>query len=456
MVQERRQYGPIGFNRHYEFTDSDLSISRTQLKQMLQSYSTVPYQALHYLIGQLNYGGRVTDDWDRRALSAILADLIAPSTLNEELKLDSRGLYLVPGLAADILEYRAMIADMPAADDSELFGFHQNVTITLARKEAQQMLSTLLTLQPNTGGSGGQTRDEKIGKLAGEMLASLPPQFNIAAAQKKFPVSYSESMNTVLVQELIRFNKLTDRVKQSLADIQKALAGTVVMSSELEQTATALYDNLIPPSWAAVAYPSMKPLAGWISDLRRRLTMFSDWVESGVQPTVYWLSGFFFTQSFLTGTMQNFARKHRIPIDECGFDFQVRHDIPWPTSASPQQPASAADVVHPPADGVYVYGVYLEGARWDEERGQLGESRRGELFSEMPVIHIQPKRVKDIEAGVTRVCYTCPVYKTSRRAGTLSTTGHSTNFVLPMLLPSGEEEKHWVKRGVALLTQLDD
>ena len=454
VVQERRQYGPIGFNRHYEFTDSDLSISRTQLRQMLQSYPSVPYEALHYLIGQLNYGGRVTDDWDRRTLSAILADLIAPSTLSEELKLDSRGLYLVPGLAADVNEYRAMIADMPATDDSELFGFHQNVTITLARKEASQMLSTLLTLQPNTGGSGGQTRDEKISRLAGDMLDSLPPQFNIAAAQKKFPVSYSESMNTVLVQELIRFNKLTARVKQSLADIQKAIAGTVVMSSELEQTSTALYDNLVPPSWAAVAYPSMKPLAGWVSDLRRRLAMFSEWLDSGVQPTMYWLSGFFFTQSFLTGTMQNFARKHRIPIDECGFDFQVRHDISWPSQSS--GPASAADVVHPPADGVYVYGMYLEGARWDVSKDELGDSRRGELFSEMPVIHLLPRRLRDMEAGERRLCYTCPVYKTSRRAGTLSTTGHSTNFVLAMQLPSGDEEKHWVKRGVALLTQLDD
>ena len=454
VVQERRQYGPIGFNRHYEFTDSDLSISRTQLKQMLQSYSAVPYEALHYLIGQLNYGGRVTDDWDRRTLSAILSDLIAPATLNDDLKLDSRGLYLVPGLNAELHDYKAMIAEMPATDDSELFGFNPNVTITLARKEASQLLSTLLALQPNTGGSGGQTRDEKISVLAGEILHSLPAQFDIGAAAKKFPVSYSESMNTVLVQELIRFNKLTQRVKQSLSDIQKAVAGTVVMSSELEQTATALYDNLVPPSWAAVAYPSMKPLAGWVSDLRRRLLMFSEWVDSGVQPTMYWLSGFFFTQSFLTGTMQNFARKHRIPIDECAFDFQVRHDLAWPTHAQPG-PASAADVVHPPADGVYVYGMYLEGARWDASKDELGESRRGELFSEMPVIHLQPKRLRDME-GERRVTYTCPVYKTSRRAGTLSTTGHSTNFVVAMQLPSGNEEKHWVKRGVALLTQLDD
>merc|ERR1712054_146067 len=107
-------------------------------------------------------------------------------------------------------------------------------------------------------------------------------------------------MNTVLVQELVRFNRLIAVVHSSLASIKEALKGLVVMSSELEAIVGALFNGQVPEVWAKKAYPSLKPLASWVSDLVARLSFFSSWISDG-KPSSYWISGFFFTQSFITG-----------------------------------------------------------------------------------------------------------------------------------------------------------
>lgn len=117
------------------------------------------------------------------------------------------------------------------------------------------------------------------------------------------------------------------------------------------------------------------------------------------------------------------------------------------------QQHSSDGVEHPPEDGIYVDGLWVDGARWDTAAGCLEPSEPGVMWSPLPVIHFKP--VQNYEPPVEE--YQCPLYKTSVRAGVLSTTGQSTNFVLCVSLPvkQGTSTDVWVLQGVALLCMLD-
>ena len=81
----------------------------------------------------------------------------------------------------------------------------------------------------------------------------------------------------------------------SLQQLQKAIKGFVVMSEELEMVYTAFLNNQVPQLWANAAYPSLKPLSSWVSDLVLRCEFINNWIRQG-QPKSFWLSGFFFPQ----------------------------------------------------------------------------------------------------------------------------------------------------------------
>ena len=437
FVLERRRFGPIGWNIPYSFDDSDLRISARQLLMYIEESDTVPFPALKYAIGECNYGGRVTDDKDRRLLNTVLETIYRPEALEEGFKLSKGGQYVIPG-DGDLGSYLSAIHGFPETQNPDVFGLHGNADITKDLGQTRVMLDTLLKLGGASSSGGGQ-KDETVGELAADILRRLPPQFDIEKAQERYPVKYEESLNQVLCQEMERFNRLLAVIRSSLVNLGRAVKGLQVMSREVEEVLNSMAVAQVPQHWKSKSYPSLKPLAGYVSDLQARLEMLISWYDSG-PPVSFWLSGFFFTPSFTTAALQNYARQHRLAIDTVGFDFEF-------VGMDPDK------LKTPPSHGVYVHGMFLEGCGWDDAEGTLTESRPKVLYERSPVIWLKPAILSEMAEYPH---YACPTYRTSERKGVLATTGHSTNFVMFIRMPSKIPESHWILSGVCMLLSLNE
>jgi dynein heavy chain len=410
------------------------------------------------LTSVVNYGGRINDDKDMRTADIIIADFMTKDILADSYKFSRSGLY--KSIAVDDASphkgYMDYIDSLPMMPEPEVFGMHENAMITYDLNESDSNMDIILSLQPRTTGGGGISREDVMGLAAKDMEARLSVPFDPDEVFLRYPTDYDECLNTTLVQEVAKFARLENVMVATLAQFQLALKGLVVMSGELEAMGNAVYDGKVPEPWMGKGYPSLKPLPLWYADLLQRLDFMQGWIQKGT-PDVIWISVFFFPQGFMTANVQNYARRKQLPVDTVQFSHVLLSE-------------EASDLKCKPEAGCYITGLFLEGARWDKRNGTLTDPKPKELFAPMPVIHLVPEVDRPLpEGGI----YRCPVYKILTRTGTLSTTGHSTNFVFWLEVPSTKptifrnslvsetnaqvklcDQSYWIKAGVACFCAL--
>ena len=273
LVQERRSFGPIGWNIPYTFDDGDLRISARQLLMYTSLGSdadAVPFPALRYTIGECNYGGRVTDSNDRRLLEALLNRVLCPGALEAGFQLSDTSEHLVPedtGLAG----YLEVIRAWTDGEGPEVFGLHSNAGMARAQQQvlpplamsqagastlsvrlmyaehadrcekaksvqADDLLSGIAAVSSSSR-TAASSFESSASQVASALHEQLPALFNLEQASAKYPVLYTESLNQVLVQEMARYNKLLQVVATSLIRVQRAVAGLEAMSGAVEDVA---------------------------------------------------------------------------------------------------------------------------------------------------------------------------------------------------------------------------
>lgn len=145
------------------------------------------------------------------------------------------------------------------------------------------------------------------------------------------------------------------------------------------------------------------------------------------------MSGFFNPQGFLTAMRQEVTRAHRgWALDTVTIHNEVT------------KLGGADECKKPPKEGVYVHGLFLDGAGWDVKRAKLVEAVNKVLYKAMPVVHVYAINSTAPKDGAL---YQCPVYKKSNRT--------DLNYITLLWLEVlNRPPEHWVLRGVALLCDI--
>lgn len=166
------------------------------------------------------------------------------------------------------------------------------------------ILDTILSVQPKEGGGGGgETRESIVYQLAEDMLRKLPPAYNAFEVKEALArMGAFLPMNIFFRQELDRMQCVIKAVRQSLCDLKLAIDGTIVMSQYLRESLDAMYDARIPEKWMKISWESTT-LGFWYTELLERNTQFRTWFLTD-RPKVFWMTGFFNPQGFLTAMRQ--------------------------------------------------------------------------------------------------------------------------------------------------------
>jgi len=384
----------------------------------------VPWEDLRYVFGEIMYGGHITDDWDRVLCMAYLQSVIVPESCD--------GLEVAPGLAVPapltFTEYQQYVAsDAIPAESPLLYGLHPNAEINFRTVQADVLFKTINELQPKQQGSaGGMSVEDVLRAKVADILEKIPELHNLAELSERLEEDRTPQQH-VFYQECERMNALISVVKATLQELELGLKGALSITANMQLLSNELFMDKLPTAWTTESFLSMRPLPSWIDNFLSRNQQLLDWIPEMTTPKVTLISHFFNPMSFLTAIMQSMSMNFSYDLDQMALVVDVLK--------------KAADQIDTAAreGGSHVYGMAMEGARWDIPSSSIEESKMKELYPRMPVITIRSLPLAKIDR---KDQYECPVYKTQARG---------PGFVVALHIKTKAPARKWVIAGVGLL-----
>ena len=422
VAVERKKFGPQGWNRVYPFNVGDLTTCMDVLGNYIDDRPKIPWEDLRYVFGEIMYGGHITDDWDRVLCMAYLQQWIVPEVVD--------GIELAPGFflppPSTYSEYQKYVEESCPQESPVLYGLHPNAEINYRTMQADALFRTINELQPkNHSTEEGSTPQDIVRAKLDELLDHIPEPFHLSELAERLEDDRTPPQH-VFYQECERMNALLEVLRKTLAELQLGLRGALSMTSSMQELFDELFLDKVPAAWSRVSFASMRPLASWFDNLQARNQQLVDWTSELAPPKVTTISYLFNPMSLLTAIMQLTSIQNNYDLDQMALISDVTKKVPDQIDVAAR-------------DAAYIYGLHLEGARWDAGTGSLEECRVKELYPKMPVVTIRSLPLNKVDR---KDQYECPVYKTQQRGPT---------FVVGLWLKTKKSATKWTVAGVGVI-----
>jgi dynein heavy chain, axonemal len=185
VVQERRKFGALGWCIPYEYNNSDLGAGLGFLEKHLFA-GAISWPTVQYMVSEVVYGGKITDNLDRRLMNSYCEQWIGPPTLTPSFKFNPDApvakipgdfMYTIPS-GHDLTDFMGFVRGFPEIDSPEVSGMHPNADLTFRVKEVNTLLNTLMDTQPKAqAAEGGKSPDELVMEKCAELVSKMPEDY---------------------------------------------------------------------------------------------------------------------------------------------------------------------------------------------------------------------------------------------------------------------------------------
>ena len=323
ILQERRTYIPQGWSKFYEFSYSDLKVSTEIIIEYLNKddNNESVWKNIKGLIKGTFYGGRIDNDFDFNVMSTYIDEILDKRCLYNSGNniLNNNDVPVI--LSRNSSDYVDIIKSLPENDNPLMFGLPLNVDRSVQRYVSTQVLnklSSIYSISSDTKKFDKEVYAEKLAPLLNMWRSIFQPDLIDSIKSQSSRINSKDPITLFIKSESTQICDLGLKVQANLHDINSALTGHALITSQVIKNCQNLLQNVVPEDWSNI-WDGPEIPSNYLKSLAKKLNGLNKYIQGAKGDLLSIdinLSEFLHPEAFINALRQKSAREMKTPIDE--------------------------------------------------------------------------------------------------------------------------------------------